>query len=87
MLLRVKLIVFFGVVCRWCAVLEFGILSTKCSTVAEGLAFLGTIEPHGRGAEKQWASPAGGFAAAGGGNMDAVAFFPFSRLMAAGIWI
>ena len=55
MLLRVELIVFVGVVFRWCAVLESDVLSAKRSAVAESLGALGALEPHGRGADKQWA--------------------------------
>ena len=70
MLSRVELVVFFGVVCRWCAVLEPGDLSTKRSTVAKVLAIYGALEPHGRGTEKQWAFPAERFAVAGDRDMD-----------------
>ena len=71
MLLRVDLIIFFGVVCRWCAVFESKVLSTAHSTVAESLAALGALEPHGQGADKQWAVPAGRLAVAGDRDMDA----------------
>ena len=41
---------------------EFEVLSTKRSTVAESLAKFGALEPHGRGADKKCAFPAGRFA-------------------------
>ena len=68
-LFRVELIVFFGVVIRWCAVLESVVLSTKRPTAAESLGSLGAMEPHGRGADKQRAFLAGGFAVAGDRDM------------------
>ena len=70
MLFRVEPIVFFGVVCRWCAVLEPEVLSTTRSTGAESLHTRVAMEPHGRGADKQWAFPAGRPAVAGDRDMD-----------------
>eukprot|EP00614_Pseudopedinella_elastica_P032764 CAMPEP_0172625458 /NCGR_PEP_ID=MMETSP1068-20121228/144016_1 /TAXON_ID=35684 /ORGANISM="Pseudopedinella elastica, Strain CCMP716" /LENGTH=105 /DNA_ID=CAMNT_0013434761 /DNA_START=70 /DNA_END=385 /DNA_ORIENTATION=+ len=71
MTIRVGLIVFFGVVCRWCGVFESGVLSTKRPTVATSLATLGALDPHGRGTNKQRAFPTGGFTVAGDRGMDA----------------
>ena len=66
---RVRLSVFFGVIYRWCAVLESEVLSTKLSSAAEDLAPLGAQDPHGRVTEKRWA-PAGIFVVACGRDMD-----------------
>ena len=56
MLFRVELFVFVGVEFRWCAVvLESEVLSAKHSTAAESRGTLGAMEPHERGADKQWA--------------------------------
>ena len=70
MLFRVELTAFFGVVFRWCAVLEFEVMSTRRLAVAASLAFLGAMEPHGRKADGQLAPPAQRFAVAGGRDMD-----------------
>ena len=71
MLFRVELIVFFSPVFRCAPLLESEILSTKSPSVAGSLAFLGAMEPHGRGADKQLAPPARKFAVAGDRDMDA----------------
>ena len=69
-LFRVELIDLFIVAVVWCAVKESEVLSTKRSAVAENLGALGAIEPHGRGAGKQWTSPAGRLAVAVDCDMD-----------------
>ena len=68
--IRVEPVVFFGVVFRWCAVLESEVLSTERLTVTESPGALGAAEPHGRGADKQWAFSAGRFAVAVDRDMD-----------------
>ena len=70
MLLRVEPIVVFGVVSRWCAVPESGVLSAKRSMVAESLGALVAMESHGRGTDGQWAFPAGRLAVAADRDMD-----------------
>ena len=68
---RLGHIFFFGVICRWCAVLESEVMSTGLSRVFAGsLATLRAQEPHGRGSEKQWAMTAGRFASAGDRDID-----------------
>ena len=64
MLFRVELIDFVEVVFRWCVVLESEVSRAKRSVVAESLGTLGAMEPHGRGADKQWAFSSGSCAAA-----------------------
>ena len=71
MLFRVELIVFFGVSCRWCDVYISEAPRKKRLAVAGGLASFGAREPHGKGAGRQQALPAGIFAEAGDRDMDA----------------
>ena len=52
MVFRAELIVFSGVVYRWCAVLESEVSCTERSTAAESLGTVGAMEPHGRGTDK-----------------------------------
>ena len=68
-LFQVEPINLFAAVVVWCAVKESEVLSMKRSTVAESPA-LGAIEPHGRGADMQWAFPAGRLAVAVDRDMD-----------------
>ena len=58
MLFRVVLIIGLEVVFRWCAVPLSKVLSTERPTVVGSLGAPEATEPHGRGAGKQWTSPA-----------------------------
>ena len=69
-LFRVALVVFFVVVCRWCAVPSSEVLSAKRSAVFESLGASGAVDPHVRGSEQQWTFPAGRFVVAVDCDMD-----------------
>ena len=71
MLFRVEPIILVEDVYRWCAVLESEVLSAMPSAVAESHDALGAVEPHGRGADRQWAFPAGKCAVAVDRDLDA----------------
>ena len=70
MLFRVELIDLFYVVCHLCVVPLSEVLNIKRSTFAESIGALGAMEPHRRGAGKQWAFPAGRSALAVDRDMD-----------------